>query len=59
MPAKDCRFHFGMWDSEPEPGCLGISNHVLTMAANQLVEAVATQWQVELLGEITASPKPP
>lgn len=45
MPTQGGRFHFGIQDSEPEPGCLGVSVS-LTMAANQLAEAVAIQWQV-------------
>lgn len=55
MPTEVVDFTCGMWDSEPEPGCLGIANLVLTMATNQLVEAVAKQWQVEYLGEKPAS----
>lgn len=38
MPAEDGRSHFGMWDSEPGPGCLATSNHLFTVAANQLQE---------------------
>lgn len=51
MPTEDGRFPFGMWDAEPKPRCLGISNHALIMAAKQLVEEVATQWPGELFGE--------